>query len=164
MLFPTTSPRVPDVQAAAVPKALRQIAVAAIALGMAACGQCRDAAIPAAGLGVTELLAKADCFEGRDVTVRGVAVIVFEGTSLYPSMDLAEKTTEAGVWLGLGYVGYKDYLGFHGKFVRIEGKFHSGPTGHFGLWPGAIWPVETISVVPAKDGGKVDWSLGAGRR
>ena len=102
-------------------------------------------------VGVADLLGTPSRFDGQVVTVTGVAIIQFEGTTLHPSLALAKETIESGVWLDLD--DYRRYAGFDRKNVKVRGKFLSGPGGHLNLAPGEISPVLEISILDEDHGG-----------
>ena len=87
---------------------------------------------------VVVLLTRPEVFHARRVQVEGWLDPTFEGVALYLSRDAATHGAhEYG--LALSGVSRTSLQGFSpGDFVRVEGLYRSGDSGHENLWPGGI--------------------------
>ena len=130
--------------------AFRAVVVALITLLTVACTQRQEELPLPNNLRPADLLAAPSRFDGRVVKISGFAVIRLEHVALYSSTENAEiGASDDGVWLDLDF---RSYAGFDGKAVEVEGRFHSGPSGHFQSFDGEVSPVAKISVMRDSDG------------
>ncbi|MEK7331749.1 MAG: hypothetical protein AAB017_00090, partial [Nitrospirota bacterium] len=96
---------------------------------------------PARQVQLAEVLANPDKFHGKRISVIGFYHGEFEGNSL--SVDeKASRTNDfkRSIWRSepstfADKVAIKDK---NNSWLRVEGIFLRGPTGHMGLWPGEI--------------------------
>ncbi len=89
---------------------------------------------------------------GRVVRVAGVLHAEFEWVALYPSRAAMEESSWRAPWVALGSLWqYEPYWQTKGPLISdrcviVEGRYLSGPGGHFGMFDGTIEDVLALDV------------------
>ena len=105
---------------------------------------------------MTQLLAFPQQFNGKHIVAMGYYYSRdFESCAIYLTRDDA---LIGNIQSSIAIAGYKDGRivisadspSLDNKFIVVSGMFVAGPTGHSGLWPGMIYPVDSISVFDEK--------------
>jgi hypothetical protein len=105
------------------------------------------------GPSLIELIARPELYDGKRVRVIGFVNFEFEGNALYVSQeDWRQMITRNGVWVdpelalptGIERDTTSPYYRPNRRYVLLEGKFHGGRGGHFGMWSGSIDSVSRI--------------------
>jgi hypothetical protein len=90
------------------------------------------------GVSLVDLIANPTQFVGHQVMVKGYVHLAFEGNAIYlHKEDYLHGLSRNGLWvdLAVGVDGSK----CQDRYSIVEGTFvRGGPSGHLGLWSGAI--------------------------
>lgn len=105
---------------------------------------------PARDVKLADVLANPAKFHGKRISVVGFYHWEFEGSSLAVGRE-ALRTSEfrKSIWRG-DVSTFAKRLAIRDKndsWMRVDGVFLQGPTGHFGMWPGEIVRLTRIEPV-----------------
>ena len=104
-----------------------------------------SAAQPTA-VGMVQLLAQPEKYDGKFIRVEGFLRLEFEGNALYLHReDYTIGLTKNGVWVDMSESPERLKLNMH--YVLIEGVFNAKDHGHLGLWSGSIEKISRASLV-----------------
>ena len=96
-------------------------------------------------VGLVELLANPGPYHGRRVMTTGFYSNEFEGHAIYLSRDGYEYFNgRQGLWVSILQPERANYAHLDTTFVRIEGTFYRGPSGHFASWSGRLDSVTVL--------------------
>ncbi|HEU4799012.1 MAG TPA: hypothetical protein VFS94_00145 [Gemmatimonadales bacterium] len=96
-------------------------------------------------VGLVELLANPAPYHGRRVITTGFYSNEFEGHAIYLSGDDYEQFNgRHGLWVSILQPARANYAHLDTTFVRIEGTFYRGPSGHFASWSGRLDSVTVL--------------------
>jgi len=129
--------------------------ISAVALlASAGCVSSRDVS---QSLSIDQLLAHASKFDGRAIVVVAYANIEFE-VDVLCDVPTPPRTC---IWLTYNEEPYETeqdlarydaveekWRAFHGKRVHVRGTFSSGPSGHWGMYPGEISSITGVKLAP----------------
>ncbi len=93
-------------------------------------------------LSVNEVVAQIDALHGREVDVRGILSVEFEGDTLchFPSNERREHSCLwAEFTAALGVSDRSELAQFHGRRVVARGTIDRDELGHFSLFPGSLF-------------------------
>jgi hypothetical protein len=92
------------------------------------------------------LIADPASYDGRGVSVVGVASLEFEGTGIFlGEYDFRHRITKNGLWLDVDPGTDSAAISLcHGAPVIVEGTFEAANHGHLGMWSGAITKVQWL--------------------
>jgi len=119
------------------------------------------------GPSLVSLIARPELYDGKRVRVIGFVNFEFEGNAVYLSHeDWIQGVSRNGVWLdpeltlpaGIERDTTAPSYRPNRRYALLEGTFHAGRGGHFGMWSGSIdhitrlqpWPSRTEVLSPAK--------------
>ena len=101
------------------------------------------------GPSLIELIARPELYDGKRVRVIGFVNFEFEGNGLYLSReDWEQSIYRNGIWLDPP-AGFESDSGPstrrpNQQHVIVEGTFHAGRGGHFGMWSGSLDSVTRV--------------------
>ena len=91
---------------------------------------------------MVQLIAGVPELEGKRVQVIGYVHLEFEGQGLYlHEEDFRQGISNNGLWLdfrGPAAERLCPITGPQDRYMIVEGVYHSGPSGHFGMWSGEL--------------------------
>jgi hypothetical protein len=101
---------------------------------------------------LVQVLARPEYYHGKEIMVEGYLVVEFEGTAIYLSKDDADFMTRNGFWVSfekntLDLSDAEIAKRFNCKYVRLQGTFDAGNSGHLGEWLGAIGNVSRLEAL-----------------
>ena len=92
---------------------------------------------------LVQLLSRPELFDGRKVSVKGFTNLEFEANALYLSREMFEAGADRdAVWIDVE--GMPADHGIRQDWVSLEGTFHAGPAGHFGMYSGRLGEITSI--------------------
>jgi hypothetical protein len=105
-----------------------------------------------ARLGIAELVANREKWQGKRVEVSGYYFSAPEVSALYESEhDVGPAHDAQALWISWGIApGHEDKVKWPKTgYVRVVGKFEYKPngSGHFGRWPGQIVSLELMEPI-----------------
>lgn len=83
-------------------------------------------------------------FDGKEVTIRGIFGLAFEGQSI------RDASTKQDLWFQPTAETREKYRNTCGLVGEVKGKYIAGPSGHFGMYPGLFKEIKIIKVIEEK--------------